>query len=731
MRKIFFHYHVYLFFILLLPGLANSQSNNNTRPKIGIVLSGGAAKGIAHIGVLKVLEEAGIPVDYIGGTSMGGIVGGLYAIGYNSAELEKIVVNENWNRLLSDEINRRDLSIEEKTEEDLFFVSFPISESKVTLPSGIIAGQNIENKLNNLCAHVYNVRDFNHLQIPYLCVAMDIVTGEEIVLRSGYLPTAMRSTMAIPSIFEPVQIDRMKLVDGGVLNNFPVDHVIEMGADIIIGVDVGLHGDTTSRKNDLFKIFGQTVTWTSAKKDQANRSLCDVLITPDLTGYSLSSFAEADSLIARGEKAARAVLPDLKALMDSLKEMYNFTNVPPVYQPPDSFLLKEITISGMKKVSESLIKGKLHLEAPSKVTPDDISRAIDNAYSSLYFEKITYEFQEWDKNYPGNGIILNIKVRERKGILLRLGINYNSDFKASLVFNATFRNLLLDGSKLSLNFGLGENPRILASYFKNNGWKPGFGFDLELNNYDIFLYKGSRKVSTLDFTDYSARLYTQSIFRNSYSMGLGVEFENQVIKPVISEVEMATHIDQFYNAYGFIHLDSYDNLYYPKIGSRLNVLYKFIYNPANSPIHFLTYRYEQAIRINKKITLIPSVFGGITTADSATATYQLHLGGMNQFYRQAQIPFTGLSFMQVSDRNVLAASLNLQVNFWKKNYFVLRANAGVSSWKLDDLPDKDNGILGFGVSVGNNNLVGPVEITFMGSNLHRKPMAYLNIGYWF
>jgi len=731
MRNIFLQYIILIHFIFLLPDLVSAQSTENIRPKIGVVLSGGAAKGFAHIGALKVIEETGIPIDFIGGTSMGGIVAGLYSIGYNSAELEKIVLNQNWNRILSDKIDRRDISIDEKTDEDLFFVSFPIQKSKVTLPSGIIAGQNIENRFNNLCAHVYNIRDFNHFQIPYLCVAMDIVTGKEIVIRSGYLPVAMRSTMAIPTIFEPVNIDSMILVDGGVLNNFPADHVKEMGADIIIGVDVGLHGDSAKRKNDLIDVFGQAVTWTSAKKNQANRKLCKILITPDLTGYSLSSFNEADSLIARGEKAASAVLPELKALADSLKNLYNFTPEIPSFHPPDSFLLKEIRISGLKKVSESLLKGKLHLEVPSKVTPDDISRAIDNAYSSLYFEKIIYEFQEWNESLPGSGVSLIINVRERKGTQLRVGINYNSDFKASIVFNATFRNLLLDGSKLSLNFGLGENPRILASYFKNNGWKPGFGLDMELNNYDIFDYEGSRKISTLDFTDYAARLYIQSIFRNSYSMGLGVEFENQVIKPVISDVILKTQIDQFYNAYGFIHLDTYDNLYYPRIGSRFNALYKFIYNPSNPPIHFMIYRYEQAIRINKRITLIPSLFGGITTADSATTSYQLHLGGMNQFYRQAQISFTGLNFMQVSDRNVMAAGLNLQVNFWKKNYIVLRANAGYTSWELKDLPEKENGILGFGLSLGNKNIIGPIEVTFMGSNLHRKPIGYLNIGYWF
>ena len=731
MQNFFSYCTVLLCFIFIRPQFVFAQSQDNSRPKIGIVLSGGAAKGIAHIGALKVIEEAGLPVDYIGGTSMGGIMAGLYAIGYNASELEKIAITQDWTSLISDDINRRDISIEEKTDEDLFFLSFPIRESKVSLPTGIIAGQNIENNINKLCAHVYNIRDFNEFQIPYLCVAMDIVTGNEVVLRSGYLPEAMRSTMAIPSIFEPVQKDSLLLVDGGVLNNFPADHVKNMGADILIGIDVGIKGNSKNRKNDLFKILEQTIEWTSAKKDQANRALCNILISPDISGYGLSSFNAADSLIARGEKAAMAVFPDLKALADSLNDIYDFIPVIPSYQPPDSFLLKEIWISGLKRVSEKLINGKLQLEVPSKVTHDDIYKAINNAYSSLYFEKITYEIQEADENSPGNGIRLKINVREREGALIRVGLNYNSDLKASIIFNATFRNLLLNGSRLSVNFGLGENPRLLASYFKNNGWKPGFGLDLEINNYDIFSYEGSRKVSTLDFTDYSARLYTQSIFSNSYSLGLGVEFENQVIKPVISEVIDETQSDQYYNAYGFIHLDTYDDLFFPEIGSRFNAMYKLIYNPSISPAHFLIYRYEQAIKISKKITLIPSIFGGFTSVDSATTAYQFHLGGLNQFYRLGQISFTGLHFMQVTDRNIVAAGLNFQYNFWRNNYIVFRANAGVTAWDIRNLPEKENGILGFGVSVGNNSLIGPIEITFMGSNLHREPMVYFNIGYWF
>jgi NTE family protein len=557
------------------------------------------------------------------------------------------------------------------------------------------------------------------------------VTGKEIVFRSGYLPEALRSTMAIPSIFEPVQKDTMMLVDGGVYNNFPTNHVRDMGADIIIGINTGFSNSDKEKKNGFFEVLEKTFIWSFGNIEQNNNELCDILIKPDLKGLKVSSFNDADSLIAYGEIAAMKSFPRLKALADSLNEIYDFTPVMPSYIAPDSFILKEIKISGLKKVSEKLLTGKLRLEIPSKVTPGDISRAINDAYSSLYFEKITYEIKEADESLPGSGICLSIYVKEREGGQLRVGLNYNSDFKASIILNATFRNLLLDGSRMSLTFGLSENPRLLASYFKNNGWKPGFGLDLEINNYDIFLYEGSQKVSTLDFTDYAARLYTQSIINNSFSLGLGGEFEHINIKPVVSDITVETQSDEYYNAYGFINLDTYDDMYYPEKGSRFYALYKLVYNRTISPTHFLMYRYDQAISLSKKFTIIPSVYGGITSADSATTAYHFYLGSLNQYFRKGLMPFTGLNFMQVSTRNVAAVGLNLQYNFWKKNYLVFRANAGITSWDLYDLIEAENGILGFGLSVGNNSRIGPIEVTLMGSNLHKEPLAYINIGSWF
>ncbi len=240
-----------------------------------MILSGGSAKGLAHIGVLKVLEEAGIRPDYIGGTSMGGIVGGLYAIGYSADSLEKIVKNADWGYLLGDQVSRRSLTLEEKEDKDRFVISFPIKGNKIKIPSGVINGENIEELLNTLCAPVYDIRDFENFPIPFLCVATNIETGKEVDFTSGYLPLVLRATMSIPSIFNPIEIQNDLLVDGGLVNNFPVARVKDMGADILIGVNVGFQYYKKNQLNSILRIIEQSIFFYGEALNRYNMELCD------------------------------------------------------------------------------------------------------------------------------------------------------------------------------------------------------------------------------------------------------------------------------------------------------------------------------------------------------------------------------------------------------------------------------------------------------------------------
>jgi NTE family protein len=642
------------------------------------------------------------------------------------------VLTRNWERLLSDEIPRRDISIEEKPDHDRFFISFPLRERKVKLPAGVVTGQNIENQFAELCAHVNHIRDFDRFPIPFLCVAADIETGREKVFRRGYLPACMRASMAIPSVFTPMEIDGRKYIDGGVINNFPADHVRDMGADILIGVDVGTQTKELEDDMNLFGIIEQTIFMAARSRREANRELCDICIYPDLTEYGVSSFTSADSLITHGERAAMEHFERFRALADSIDGIDHIPYERPSFSPVDSVLLSEIRIEGLENVSGRLLAGKLNLEVLDKVTPAQISGAINNVYSSLFFEKVTYELEPLEEGLPGPGVRLLIRVRERQGGQLRVGLHYNNNHKASIILNTTFRNLLLNGTKTSLNLALGENPYLLGRFEKNNGWKPGFvveagGQDLNLN---IYNQEGSR-YGVVDYSDIFGRIYIQSIIWNSYSFGAGGEYERIILRPEIGEPIPGRQVDDYYNLLALINLDTYDNRFFPGKGTRLEGLYKYIKSPGNAPAWFIRFNLEQAAGMGRRFTLIPRAYGGATSADSSLGVYQFYLGGLNRTVRKGLLPFVGLDFMERYGRNVVAVGLDLQYNFWRSNYLVFRANAANTSYRLEDFPGFDNIFSGYGLTLGNLSLIGPIELSLMRPGYRRGLIFYVNIGYYF
>jgi NTE family protein len=278
---------------------------------------------------------------------------------------------------------------------------------------------------------------------------------------------------------------------------------------------------------------------------------------------------------------------------------------------------------------------------------------------------------------------------------------------------------------------LGDSPKILASYFKNNGAKPGWGLEVEGQNMDIYYYKGTRKITTIDYTDISVRLYTQSIFQNSFAVGGGLEYEFVNLNPVVGEIMPESESDRFYNGFLFMNIDRYDDVSYPTKGSRLYGRYKLIYAEELPFEHFICFQYEKAVPVVKRLTILPSLFAGFSSADSTASMYQFYLGGMNQMHSKGLLPFTGLDFMQINSKVITGIGANFQVNFWRNNYAVIRINAGSSAWSHADLFQTGTGLLGFGITLGNNSIIGPIEITLMASNVHHDLLSYFNIGYWF
>lgn len=322
--------HLSLTLVLLTCLFFTLPSSAQQRKKVGVVLSGGGAKGVAHIGALKVIEEAGIPIDYIVGTSMGSIIGGLYAIGYTPQQLDSMVKKQDWTFLLSDRIKRSQQTMSEREKSETFVLSLPLTGKrfKEQASGGVIKGQNLANLFSDLTVGYHDSIDFNKLPIPFACVSENVVNGKEIVFHDGVLSTAMRASMAIPGVFTPVRIDGMVLVDGGMKNNYPVNVAKAMGAEIIIGVDVQNKLRTEEELNTAPDILLQIIDLTTQENYARNVAASDVHIKVNVKGYSSASFTPnaLDTLTNRGEEAALEKWDDLLKLKKKI-------GIPEDYKP--------------------------------------------------------------------------------------------------------------------------------------------------------------------------------------------------------------------------------------------------------------------------------------------------------------------------------------------------------------------------------------------------------------
>jgi len=734
MRKVF-HIFPFLMVLFSLSFCAFAQERNS-RPKIGVVLSGGGAKGFAHIGALKVLVEAGVPIDYVGGTSMGGIMGGLFSSGYHPDSLEKMVMSQNWEELLAGKLSRKDLSMSEKDEDGKYFFSLPFREKKLKLPSGLVAGQSVYDLLSYYASPAYGVHDFHKLEIPFLCIAADIETGEYVVLDKGYLPDAMRATMAIPTVFAPIEIDGKLLVDGGLVNNYPVEEVRKMGADIIIGVDVGDALKSKEELNSLIKILDQSTAFLRKPMHDEGVRNTDILIKPNLKGYGVSSFNDADSLIVRGERAARQMLPEIMAMLDSINRIYPSK---PEYQltaqPFDSILVNEIIIEGINKVSPSFVRSALQLEVTRYHSLKKVYGALDRLYGSQNFDMIRYRFEPLERG----GYRFVIDLKEQVGGEFKVGINYDTDFKASFLLNMTFRNVLLSNGRLLFDLALGDNNSFRANYLYDRGWKPGFGVQLDAYSFTAYGYDGKTKVGSFDFAGLTIDAFTQSNIADFSAIGGGVQLELSNLKPDVFIFDVESVKEYNTNLIAFIKMDKLDRLVYPKSGFRFVSQFKLVMdiedsiNSSVDPLAVLTAHYKTAIPLHSKLTLVPSVYfgGNLKKTDYILSQYGFYMGGLRENSMNAIYPFVGLEFMQVSNHNGLIGRLDLQYEFVKNFYLIPKWNIGFNSENLESIFSESHPVNGYGITIGAKTLLGPIEITIMSSDYTNKVLGYFNLGYTF
>lgn len=722
----------FTFFSALTLAFNTLAQENSDRPKVALVLSGGGAKGFAHIGVLKVLEEEGIPIDIIVGTSMGSLVGGIYSIGYSSAELDSMVKHMDWNYALSDEIPRVYLSRNDQLLKQRYIFSLPITDDKkLSLPQGVIKGQNILNFFCGIAGNVPSDADFSKFPIDYACVATDLQTGEEVILNKGFLPTALFSSMAIPLAFQPANRDGRQLVDGGLVDNFPTDVAKKMGADIIIGVDI--RRDFREKRNlkSINSVLGQLISFFDQSKDSVNKSLCNLIVRPDIDGFSVSSFNNeaADSLIQRGERAADKLRPEFR----ELKKKYNLKprSVSRELVKSERWHITGLTFTGNNHLDEEFLRKILRLETPGDYSMENIKSAIDRLYGLGGFDRIYYQLTD-----NGQGKTLTLHISTQEVFTNNIGFKANTTDAAAILINTTRKNYKNIFGLLSASAELSVNPGLSFLVESNRTNVPILGISLKgkLQNFDVFENGDKTYKSNVFFS--SSSVYVYQSFLNNFYLGIGLQedyFHGDIFARNYASPVVSNQVDQFItSAYSYLSFDNMDDYYFPTTGTNFYAEFSMMSNlkMLNKLSPALLYKIRNVWPIANRTALLFDIYGRELFNSDYSLTKATLIGGepYSQYFNY-HLPFVGLPAVYIADRSANIGLAGLRFHLTESQYLSLLFNAMMQS--NDAEFTNINMTYGGGIKYAYKSLLGPLDITLGFSSVSEKPTFSANFGYWF
>ena len=725
---------------LLLPFSLYSQEQ---RKKVGVVLSGGGAKGMAHIKALKVIEEAGIPIDYIAGTSMGAIVGGLYAIGYTPEQLDSMVRKQNWTFLLSDRIKRSAMSLTDSERSEKFIVSIPFTKSPKDAASsgGIIKGQNLANLFSDLTMGYHDSINFDKLPIPFACVAANVVNGEQIIFHNGILSTAMRASMAIPGVFTPVRQDSMALVDGGIVNNYPADVVKAMGADVIIGVDVQNALKKADKLNSAPDILGQIVDITCQSNHEKNVDLTDTYIRVNVDGYSSASFTPAaiDTLMRRGEEAAKAQWNSLLALKKKIGISDNY--VPKRHGPYSSLsnvrtiYVTDISFSGVEADDKKWLMKKCNLKENSNITTQQIEQALYQLRGSQSYSSASYTLTDTPEGYHLN-FLLQAKYEKR----INLGIRFDSEEIASLLINGTADLKTHIPSRLSLTGRLGKQYAARIDYTLEPMQQRNFNFSYMFQYNDINIYEEGERAYNTTYKYHLAEFGFSDVWYKNFRFGLGFRFEYYKYKDFLFKkpefIGLDVESEHFLSYFAQVHYNTYDKGYFPSKGSDFKAAYSLYtdnmaqYN-EQAPFSALSASWASVIPATRRVFLISSIYGRVLIGKGIPYPLKNAIGGeVYGFYIPQQLPFAGVTNMELMENSIIITSLKFRQRMGSIHYLTLTGNYGLTDSHFFEIL-KGKQLFGISAGYGMDSVFGPLEISLGYSNQTDKGSCFVNLGYYF
>ena len=744
MRKIL----TLLILVLFFQNLSAQEEGKNL--KLGLTLSGGGAKGLAHIGVLKVLEEEGIQPHFISGTSMGSIVGGLYAIGYTAADLEKVAHTVAWLEYFNDDVTRNFKPIEDKETSEKYQFSFPVENGKIQFPKGFIKGAKMSMLLSLLTLPVHQTKNFNDFSIPFCCVATDLITGEGYVFDKGYLPDAMRASACIPTVFEPAEAEDLILIDGMFARNLPVDDVLNMGADLVLAVDVGAPLATKEELTSFFGILGQTTSFGMVKSTEEQQKKSDVLIIPELKNMGSLDFSNVDTIIARGEKAARAMLPQIRALK---KHLELSGTPPPKKRPPlvipTTLNITSIEFSGDDKSNKTTLLRHLKIKPPQVLTQKELTEKLLGMYSSGFFTYVDYSLIP-----EGDGYQLLVKSKQSSNLYLRVGGFYDTNVNAAIMLNGTFRNLLVKGSRLSVDVRVSETPGIFLDYLIHTNSRPNFGLriDGKWNFYNGDYFENENLADGFGMQHAKDQIGLYSGISSHSSLWLGWGTEIYVQKQIFSTQELeSANLSQNYLFLEYSR-DKLNRKYFSTKGYKIDFKGKYVIkgtlrsrveevqDAAVDENYYGQFNYTHVFPLGKKSTLQWFNYAGYSELKQNNY--------INSFYLGTTLPqqdyfveVVGLDYMEQLANRYAISGLKFQLEPMD-NYF-LSALVNYGYYELDDFNLVQEGevltkteikddMIGVGIELG--MLVrqfGPLTLRSEYSFDTEKLNTYLRIGYSF
>lgn len=710
-----------VFHIFLIQSQVKKDLVIPKNPRIGLSLAGGGAKGFSHVGVLKVLDSLGVKVDYIAGTSMGAIVGGLYASGYSGKDIEKIVMDTDFYSLIMDpKATRQETTFFNKSV-DKYLLTIPFKNGKISLPSSISTGQKNVYLLKELFKNVSNIDDFSKLPIPFMCVATNLESGNMQIFEKGDLVQSIMASSAFPSLMDPVKIGDSIYIDGAMTVNYPSKPLKDKGIDIVIGVD--LNQDLSKREDlgNIISILNQVIDFGIKKDTRRQYKYTDINIKPNLEGMTATSYDEKKKILDSGYTEGlkySAILDELpKRPFDRLRQRIN-----PIYS--NVYKIDSIAIEGGRIYGKNYVLGKMGLRLPSMQTYGSINKKIDKLVATNNYKFINYDIvSENDANY------LKLYVTEDNARnFLKFGLHYDEIFKTGLLLNYSAKRLLFKNSNLSVDVIVGDKPRYYLNYFIDNGYIPGFGiyssgmrFNIQdINNYSIDQWEWLRNEA-----------YIQSIWRDKFAVGTGISHDYFQAESNGNN----KRINRFLNPYIFLKSDTQNDRDFPTRGIYINAEGKVI-DLMKSEVEKRLVQVKADIRINiplsKQFSYRLNLYGGITLGENLPQFYQYRLGGIFEQNIVNFRSFSGFYFGQLNSNNVALISNDLQFKF-SKNYFI-SGNFSFANLS-DDISFEDAAKLNYssvGLTAGYKSPFGQIKLNFSQSLINnQKGIFSVILGHWF